>query len=97
MSSKFKTQSKFGFQPVTANSVSQDLIKIYVSDIRPQIVRIVEDNRIDKDDYALFVRFDGRPHNIGGSMVTTYLFRTLGYLNTAIFDILLIHRSSDSF
>lgn len=72
MSSKFKTQSKFGFQPVTTSHMSQDLIRRYVEDIRPQISRMINDKTINEADYALFVRFDGKPHNAGGSMVILY-------------------------
>jgi hypothetical protein len=72
MSSKFKTHSKFGFQPVTTNSVSQDLIKKYVVDIRPQIVRIRQGKTINEADDALFLLYDGGPHNKGGLMVMQY-------------------------
>ncbi len=69
MSSKFKTQSKFGFQPVTTNSVSHELIKRYTTEIRPQIACKMENRAINDDDYSLFVRYDGKPHKTGGSMV----------------------------
>lgn len=69
MSSKFKTHSKFGFQPVTTNSVSQNLIKRYVEDIRPQIVRTMQANQITEAEDALFLRYDGKVNHNGGTMV----------------------------
>jgi hypothetical protein len=59
MSTRFKTNASFGYQPVTTAKVSKMLLEFYINNLRPEIVRKRED---DSDDYdPSLLNYDNSP------------------------------------
>ena len=65
MSSRFKTNAAFGYQPVTTAKVSKMLLSFYVNTLRPEIVKKCEDDNdnydpslLNSDNSPLFLNFD---------------------------------------
>jgi hypothetical protein len=53
MSTKFKTNASFGYQPVTTAEVSMMLLSFYINTLRPQIVKRREEDDEDYDPSLL--------------------------------------------
>lgn len=65
MSSRFKTNAAFGYQPVTTAKVSKMLLSFYINTLRPEIVKKCEDDNdhydpslLNSDNSPLFLNFD---------------------------------------
>ncbi len=66
LSTRFKTNATFGYQPVTTSKVSLDLIKFYVSVLRPKIT-----STMNGSQDPLFLHYDGTPASRIGDKVFT--------------------------
>lgn len=75
LSSKFKTRSKFGYQPITSNKVFEKLLKFYIERIRPK--------RLQDDNDPLFITFSGSGVYSVRLSVPKFFLRTLNiHINT---------------
>lgn len=72
-STKFKTRSKYGYQPVTLYMASLELFELYVNKVRPQVRRA----HIDGTEEPLWLHYDGTLLKGVGKHVTRYFKRTL--------------------
>jgi len=78
-SSKFKTHTRYGYQPVILSSVSYFFVKIFWEYFRPVAIQNLEFSNGGLFDYlprSLWLTFDGKPDKIG-PRVTQYFKRTL--------------------
>jgi hypothetical protein len=73
-STKFKTNKKYGYQPVTVRSVSRDLLRIYVEVVRPQIRHASHCAPSD----PLWLTYGGAAEEDVGRLVTAFFVRTCG-------------------
>lgn len=71
---KFKTNSKFGYQPITLGVVAQELVYLYVQTVRPQVCRAAE---IHPDDH-MWITYRGEADLHVGKLVTMFFIRKLG-------------------
>ena len=69
LSNMFKTMTKFGYQPITTNDISSELLSYYVSVIRPKTLCGAND--------PMFVSFTGTGTYSMRSAVTAFFRRTL--------------------
>lgn len=69
LSSKFKTRSKFGYQPITSNKVFEKLLLFYIDYIRPK--------RLLDDDDPMFINFAGSKSYKIRQSVPKFFMRTL--------------------
>jgi hypothetical protein len=74
-STQFKTHSKFGYQPVTLETISHELLSRYVTLIRPQVRR---HDLEDTTKEALWLTYRGVPEVDVGRLVTRFFTRTCG-------------------
>lgn len=70
---KFKTQSKFGFQPVTLSEESKELMQIYIKTFRP---KASGPNPSHPND-SLLLNFIGHPYSDIGKDLTSFFMNTL--------------------
>jgi hypothetical protein len=56
LSSEFKTQQKYGYQPVIARNITAKLLKVYLKTVRPKILGL---NAVNHD--KLWINFNGSP------------------------------------
>lgn len=71
---KFKTNCKYGFQPVTVDSASYELLMVYLNTLRPQASRLCHDG----PDEPLWLTYYGNAIGDAGKRVTRFFKRTLG-------------------
>lgn len=71
---KFKTNAKYGYQPITLGAVAQELVFQYVEVVRPQVCRAAT---IHPDDH-MWVTYRGVPELQVGKLVNWFFIRTLG-------------------
>ena len=76
-SSKFKTNTRYGYQPVILSTVSYFFVKIYWIHFRPVAMKNSELAHQQPMQRSLWLTFDGKPERIG-PRVTQYFKRTLG-------------------
>lgn len=80
-SKKFKTNVRYGYQPVILSTISYFFVKIFWEHFRPVAMNNLRtalgDDMPDKSVRSLWVNFDGKPERIG-PRVTQYFKRTLG-------------------
>lgn len=79
---KFKTNKKYGYQPITLSEVSAELLHLYVSLVRPQVCRQFP---VQPSDH-LWLTYRGETDLTIGKLVTTFFTRTcrVGVTTTAI-------------
>ena len=79
---KFKTNSKYGYQPITLSKVSAELVYLYVSVVRPQVCR---QHPVQAEDHV-WLTYKGEADLTIGKLVTTFFTRTcrVGVTTTAI-------------
>lgn len=65
---KFKTQAKWGYQPVTLSAESKELLNIYIRNFRPCAAGPQPSQPSD----ALLLNYAGRPHTDIGKELTTF-------------------------
>jgi hypothetical protein len=73
-STKFKTNKKYGYQPVTVRSVSRDLLRIYMVTVRPQIRHV----SLCAPSDPLWLTYGGAAEEDVGRLVTAFFVRTCG-------------------
>jgi hypothetical protein len=73
-STKFKTNKKYGYQPVTVGPVSRELVRMYVEVVRPQIRAA----SISAPTDPLWLTYWGEAECDIGRMVTAFFVRTCG-------------------
>lgn len=73
-SSKFKTNSKYGYQPITLGAVSRELLHLYVTVVRPQVCR---HHPIQPSDH-LWLTYRGEIDLTVGKLVTAFFIRKCG-------------------
>lgn len=73
-SRKFKTHSKYGYQPVTLGEVSHKLLQHYVTVVRPQ----VRPAAYSHPDEPLFLTYRGAPEKNVGRLVTLFFTNKCG-------------------
>ena len=71
---KFKTNKKYGYQPITLGSVARELVQQYVSFIRPQVCRA---QVVNADDH-LWLTYRGAFDTTIGKLVTFFFIRMRG-------------------
>jgi len=76
-SSKFKTNSTYGYQPVILNKISYFFVKTYWDFFRPVAMINSDSTPQTPLQRSLWLTFDGKPERIG-ARVTQYFKRTLG-------------------
>ena len=69
--SKFKTNQKYGYQPITLGDVSKELVHLYVSVVRPQVCR---QHPVQAEDHV-WLTYRGEPDLTIGKLVTTFFIR----------------------
>jgi hypothetical protein len=75
LSTKFKTRSKFGYQPITSNKVFEKLLSFYISNIRPK--------QLLGDNDPMFINFGGTGSYKIRQSVPKFFMRTLNlHINT---------------
>jgi hypothetical protein len=74
MSTKFKTSSTFGFQPVTMSNISLELFQTYVDMLRP----MVSQGRCNEPKHSLWLNWKGAKDTSIGRKVQRFYIRTLG-------------------
>ena len=74
MSTKFKTSSTFGFQPVTMSNISLELFHTYVDMLRP----MVSQGRCNDPKHSLWLNWKGDKDTSIGRKVQRFYIRTLG-------------------
>jgi len=74
---KFKTQAKWGYQPVTLSVESKELLTIYLRTFRPVACGPIQSQPSD----ALLLNFIGHPHSDIGRELTTF------YMNSCFLHI----------
>lgn len=72
-STKFKTNKKFGYQPITLSNTSMELVRLYVDVVRPQVCR----SRLVQPTDHLWLTYKGEPDLHIGKQVTYFFIRTL--------------------
>jgi hypothetical protein len=85
LSNQFKTNDKYGYQPVTVKDSSLELLKAYVEIVRPLIVdqsQSLLENGLDNS--SLFLKFDGLPLIDLGREVTRFFKSKIGCHVTTI-------------
>lgn len=70
---QFKTNQRWGLQPVTLSSVTGPLLRHYLNYIRPRVCK--ED--LPSDHTPLWLRYSGRPEEQIGTCVTAFFTRVL--------------------
>ena len=79
-SNKFKTNSTFGYQPVTTSTVSLNLIKFYVTILRPKVT-----SSMNGPHDPLFLHYDGTPATrIGDKVLFKIDYELFSYFSTII-------------
>lgn len=73
MSRVFKTQSKYGFQPVAVAKESMELLKIYINHVR---CAASHGNHVDPNEH-LFLTYNGKAENDIGRHVTQFFLHHL--------------------
>jgi hypothetical protein len=75
LSTKFKTRSKFGYQPITSNRIFEKLLSFYISNIRPK--------QLLGDNDPMFINFGGTGAYKIRQSVPKFFMRTLNlHINT---------------
>jgi hypothetical protein len=74
MSTKFKTASTYGFQPVTVSSISLEIFQIYLHCLRPH----ASQGRCDLPHHPLWLNWKGDREKGIGRKVQRFYVRTLG-------------------
>jgi hypothetical protein len=75
-STQFKTHNKYGYQPVTVEGVSHELLARYVSVIRPQVRRPLV--LMEQHEEPLWLTYTGEKELDVGRLVTSFFTRTCG-------------------
>ena len=70
---QFKTNHRWGLQPVTLSDTTGPLLEHYLTHVRPRVCR--EDTPADSE--SLWLRYCGRPEEHIGTSVTSFFKRTL--------------------
>ncbi len=70
-STKFKTNHKYGYQPITLSTVSMELVHLYVTVVRPQVCR---QHPIQHSDHV-WLTYRGDADLSVGKLVTTFFIR----------------------
>lgn len=71
---KFKTNKKYGYQPITLSAVSKELVHLYVSVVRPQVCR----QHPVQADHHVWLTYRGEPDLTVGKLVTSFFIRHCG-------------------
>lgn len=71
---KFKTNKKYGYQPITLSEVSKELVSIYVSVVRPQVCR---QHPVQAEDH-LWLTYRGETDLTVGKLVPLFFIRQCG-------------------
>lgn len=71
---KFKTNKKYGYQPITLGGVARELVLLYVTVVRPQVCRA---SSILPEDH-LWLTYRGEADLLVGKLVTFFFIRTRG-------------------
>ncbi len=72
-STQFKTCSKFGYQPVTLQRISHELVHRYVTVLRPQVRR---PSAVEDSEEPLWLTYKGEREDDVGRLVTRFFTRT---------------------
>lgn len=73
-STKFKTHSKYGYQPVTLGEVSYKLVQHYIAVVRPQVRPVA----YSQSGEPLFLTYHGAPEMGVGKLVTKFFVAACG-------------------
>lgn len=74
-STQFKTHNKYGYQPVTVEGASHELVNQYVTAVRPQVRRAPPEDNFDE---PLWLNYAGERETDVGRLVTSFFTRTCG-------------------
>lgn len=77
MSKNFKTSAKYGYQPVSINGNSSELVEKYITVVRPTLCEFLGIKRTADDD-PLFLNFKGDREKDISKLVTSFFKETLG-------------------